>query len=446
VRKQVTSRARSKRLTGLVLLGVLVACLSGLGLVALTRGQAGEAAPSPGAEGPNTTSSKVATFDFADGVAGVSYVCSLDSGPFRVCASPERVERLPAGRHLFTVTAKDATGQLSAPTSYAWTVSDRIPSRSTADAGNAGSSGNSGNAAAALSISGTSSKVFYPGTNYPIDLTFDNSSSASISVKSVTVTIRPQTSNPHCNAMKNYRLVNPDRPGGDTMTFDRTFVIPAGATKSLSELGVPRRGWPEIGMMNLPVSQNACAKASFSVDFAYTGPGGESAPLTPPAIFVIGRPSLVMTPGSQRILFDGKARFTITVRNPTRGRLVNVRIRDAKARACARSLGTLGPGATRIFSCTRSHVRRSFVNAALVTAMAANGRYYSVSDHSTVKTAARARETLTRKAGTRKAGTRKAGGASHAGQKTTEKTTAPVAAKQPPKPKVVAHISPEVTG
>jgi len=446
MRKQVTSRARSRRLTGLVLLGVLVACLAGVGLLVTTHGQSTETGPtvsarssSNGSASSNSTSSKVATFDFADGVAGVTYLCSLDSGPLRVCASPERVEPLLAGRHVFSVTAQDAAGHLSAPASYAWTVSDRIPARSTADAGNAG---NSGSSAVALAISGTSKKAFYPGTSYPIDLTFDNPSSSAVSVKSVTVTIRPQTSNPHCNAMKNYRLVNPDKPGGDTMTFERTFVIPAGATKSLSELGVPRSGWPEIGMMNLPVNQNACAKATFSVDFAYTGPGGESAPLTPPVVFVLGRPSLVMTPGSQQIRFDGKARFTLTVSNPTRGRLVNVKIRDAKARACARILGTLAPGATRIFSCTRSHVRKSFSNAALVTAMAANGRYYSVSDRSTVKTAALVRNAVARKAGGLEAGAR----SSQAGHGTTVKTTAKVAAKQPPKPKVVAHISPEVTG
>lgn len=62
------------------------------------------------------------TVAFAEVTGAEGYACAVDSGFFRDCDSPETVEPLPGGRHVFTVRALDATGATIAEGSVDWVV------------------------------------------------------------------------------------------------------------------------------------------------------------------------------------------------------------------------------------------------------------------------------------------------------------------------------------
>ena len=128
-------------------------------------------------------------------------------------------------------------------------------------------------------------------------------------------------------------------------------------------------------------------------------------PVTPVAHPAI---SVVKDPKSQTVTVGNKATFKITVTNTGDVALTNVTVTDALSPNCNRTIGTLAPGASVSYSCTRPNVRSDFTNVATATGTAGS-------------------------------------------QTVTAKDTAPVnavAAFVPPKivPKVVSHKKPKATG
>jgi hypothetical protein len=73
------------------------------------------------------SSSASATFSFRSGEADVTFACSLDKGPFNVCASPTSYRGLVSGAHVFAVTATDPAGNTARVGSYTWNVDTRPP-------------------------------------------------------------------------------------------------------------------------------------------------------------------------------------------------------------------------------------------------------------------------------------------------------------------------------
>lgn len=75
----------------------------------------------------NPSSSSGASFSFsgADSESGVaSFECSLDSGAFTSCASPQPYSSLSDGSHTFQVRAIDGAGNIDpTPASYSWVIS-----------------------------------------------------------------------------------------------------------------------------------------------------------------------------------------------------------------------------------------------------------------------------------------------------------------------------------
>ena len=130
------------------------------------------------------------------------------------------------------------------------------------------------------------------------------------------------------------------------------------------------------------------------------------APATHPAI------TIVKNPKSQTVTSGGTATFTITVTNTGDVALTNVTVSDALSPNCNRTIGTLNPGQSTSYTCTRANVTASFNNVAVATG--------------------------------------------HAGATTvTAQDTAPVTAKAAPlkpkkvtkvTPKVVSHKKPKATG
>jgi hypothetical protein len=68
------------------------------------------------------TKSKKATFEFSSSEPNSTFNCSLDGAPFDTCTSPKGYT-VKAGRHSFTVLAKDTAGNVDdSPATKSWTV------------------------------------------------------------------------------------------------------------------------------------------------------------------------------------------------------------------------------------------------------------------------------------------------------------------------------------
>jgi uncharacterized repeat protein (TIGR01451 family) len=174
---------------------------------------------------------------------------------------------------------------------------------------------------------------------------------------------------------------------GATVTYSCTL---ANVTSSFTNVAVAT-GTP-------PVGPNVTAQDTAAVTAV--------APATHPAI------TIVKNPKSQTVTSGGTATFTITVTNTGDVALTNVTVSDALSPNCDKTIGTLNPGQSTSYTCTRANVSSSFSNVAIATG--------------------------------------------HAGATTvTAQDTAPVTAKAAPlkpkkvtkvTPKVVSHRKPKATG
>ncbi|HYX75724.1 MAG TPA: hypothetical protein VE757_00985, partial [Gaiellaceae bacterium] len=173
---------------------------------------------------------------------------------------------------------------------------------------------------------------------------------------------------------------------GDELSYSCTVAnVMANFTNVATAIGTPEKG-PDVS----------------STDSASVTVGPPPPPVTHPAI------SIVKNPKSQTVTSGGTATFTITVTNTGDVALTNVTVNDPKSPNCSKNVGTLAPGQSTSYTCTKANVTASFDNVAVATGTA--------------------------------------------GDKTvTAQDTAPVTAKKPfvPKkvvPKVVSHKKPKATG
>jgi hypothetical protein len=79
-------------------------------------------APAIGSSPASETTATDASFVFSDSESGATFLCQLDGGGYGPCTSPQAYSWLGIGVHTFGVEAMDAAGNVSAPTTYAWTV------------------------------------------------------------------------------------------------------------------------------------------------------------------------------------------------------------------------------------------------------------------------------------------------------------------------------------
>src|SRR5207245_1399307 len=75
----------------------------------------------------NPTNQTTASLSFDSSKAGSTFSCKLDSGAAASCTAPRSYTGLLAGSHVFTVTATDPAGNVSAPASFAWTIDSTPP-------------------------------------------------------------------------------------------------------------------------------------------------------------------------------------------------------------------------------------------------------------------------------------------------------------------------------
>jgi hypothetical protein len=196
--------------------------------------------PTPSLTGypSQATTATTATFTFSDSEAGVGYECRLDdaSGP---CNSPKTYAGLDSGHHDFSVRALDAAGNRSKPTSFSWTIT-RATSRE-------------------FSISGSTTALLYPGAPaQPIALTLSNPNSVAIYVTALQVSVAGSAT-PGCSAATNLGLTQ------SSASSTAPARVPAGGSVTLPAQGVTA---PTIRLLNLPVNQDACKNARFSLSYS----------------------------------------------------------------------------------------------------------------------------------------------------------------------------------
>ncbi|RME81190.1 MAG: hypothetical protein D6775_14260, partial [Caldilineae bacterium] len=101
---------------------------------------------------------------------------------------------------------------------------------------------------------------------------------------------------------------------------------------------------------------------------------------------VIGPQILITkTPDFQQVVSGGTVTFTIQVTNTGDVTLTNVSVTDALAPNCNKNLGTMAPGATTSYQCTRTNVLLNFTNVAIVTGFPPIGSPVGDSDDAVVQ-------------------------------------------------------------
>jgi hypothetical protein len=194
----------------------------------------------------NPTDATTATFAFTDAEKSATFRCRLDGAAAQACASKQSYTGLSTGPHTFTVTAVDTAGNVSAPTSYAWTVDP---------------------AAVDVLLAGDVTQPLYPGAASPVDVRISNPFSFDVYVSGVTVTPRAATTkngqpNPACDGTVNLRVAH--------QYLGAAVNVPPKSTVSLSGTGVARSLWPTLQMPDLAVNQDACKGTTFSFSYSAT--------------------------------------------------------------------------------------------------------------------------------------------------------------------------------
>ena len=96
--------------------------------------------------------------------------------------------------------------------------------------------------------------------------------------------------------------------------------------------------------------------------------------------------SILKDPNSQTIAKGGTATFKIAVTNSGDTTLSDVKVTDPRSPGCNRSLGTLGVGQSKSYTCTRKHVTADFRNVATATGKPPAHPVVRAADHADVKT------------------------------------------------------------
>jgi uncharacterized repeat protein (TIGR01451 family) len=105
---------------------------------------------------------------------------------------------------------------------------------------------------------------------------------------------------------------------------------------------------------------NACVTATFQ-QVTPPPPPPPPPPVNGPSI------AIVKDPSSQTVNSGGTATFKITVTNNGNVTLTDVTVTDALSPDCDRSIGTLAPGQSVSYTCTRTNVTSDFNNVAVAT-------------------------------------------------------------------------------
>ena len=270
-----TSRTLAERKAGKVaLLLVAVACTAAACASTGTRGR--QTATPTILSVPNpATALAAATFVYTTGRTAVSYSCHLDGGPSTPCGAGTSDRNgsttytgLAAGSHVFEVTAKAEGRSMSAPAKWSgsWEAACTAAGGCRVATGPDGSSTAEAVPRGTFSISGGPARLMAPGVTQPLDLVITNANDFPIEVTRIAATVQDATTkggelNRACVGSKHMNV---------SRAFTGPVVVPAKATKSLSQLGTSVEQWPLISMLNLTSNQDACKGTTFELTYAGT--------------------------------------------------------------------------------------------------------------------------------------------------------------------------------
>jgi hypothetical protein len=113
-----------------------------------------------------------------------------------------------------------------------------------------------------LQITGDATGLLTPGATVPLNLTLSNPYSFTLLVSGVSIALQEGTSNRGCSASQNFTV----KQLGATVY---PLSLPAGASRTLSQLGVADRDMPKLNMLNQSWNQDACKNAV--VRLSYSG-------------------------------------------------------------------------------------------------------------------------------------------------------------------------------
>jgi hypothetical protein len=197
--------------------------------------------PAIGSGPEATTTSKTATFVFTDGEAGVTFLCALDGNSPSACSSPKSYEVGTQGEHTFSVQARDAAGNVSAATSYSWTIVKSGEPKS-------------------FTIEGSLPALLAPGVSRPLPLTISNPNSQPISVTSLLVSVQSGSTKVGCDGPTNLQVTQSNASSANALAIPAhgQVTLPSGAVSA-----------PQVLMKDLSSNQDACKGASFT--FSYSG-------------------------------------------------------------------------------------------------------------------------------------------------------------------------------
>jgi hypothetical protein len=205
---------------------------------------------------PAVTGSADVSFAFGgEGASG--YECSLDDGSWERCASPVTYVGLAPGRHEFCVRAVSPLGVAGPPRCVSW-LQTALPTGPPQSPSSPPPS-----PAATFAISGDLPTLLSPGTSGTLPLTISNPNDFDMRVTDLVVSVRAGTSHAGCDGQANLAVVQSNAATGAV-----AVVVPARGSVTLPVQGATA---PEIVMLNLPSSQDACKDAVFTLDYRGTG-------------------------------------------------------------------------------------------------------------------------------------------------------------------------------
>lgn len=191
-------------------------------------------------DGPSRiTSASSATFAFSDIQSAVTFECRRDDGAWSACSSPITYLHLTAGDRQFDVRAVDAAGNRSNHDRYDWRITLE-QSR-------------------AFAISGDLTGLLYPGAPaQPVAVTLTNPSGDPIYVTALQLNVTGSSA-AGCDPGTNLAVTQAP------ISQDAFVLVPANGSVTLPAQGVAA---PTIRMINLPVNQDACKHATFSLSYS----------------------------------------------------------------------------------------------------------------------------------------------------------------------------------
>jgi hypothetical protein len=119
-----------------------------------------------------------------------------------------------------------------------------------------------------FTITGSLDGTLLPGTGGGVDVTLHNPNSVPITVSGVVASVSSVTAP---NATASLPCTDADF---SPVAMLGTVVVPAGATETLSQLGMTAANFPQLNMINSSTSQDGCSGASLGLTWTGTATGG----------------------------------------------------------------------------------------------------------------------------------------------------------------------------